>query len=42
MGRKKPSPISRSDRRRLQIRQILFALIAVLVITSFVVSMLVY
>jgi hypothetical protein len=41
MGRKKAPPLTRGDRRRLQIRQILFALIAVLVITSFVVSMLV-
>jgi predicted nucleic acid-binding Zn ribbon protein len=39
MANKKKPQLSRHERRRLRIQQIAFVLIAVLIITSFVVSL---
>ncbi len=39
MTRRKAKPLSRFERRRLRIQQILFATIAVLVIFSFIVTL---
>ncbi len=39
MTRRKASPLSRSERRRLRAQQIIFSIIAVLVIASFIVTL---
>lgn len=39
MSHRKPRPLSRSERRRLRAQQILFSIIAVLVIASFIVTL---
>jgi hypothetical protein len=38
MAAKKKSQLSHGERRRLRVRQVLFTIIAVLVITSFVIG----
>jgi hypothetical protein len=40
MAHRKPRQMSRSEHRRLRFRQILFSVIAILVIASFVISLL--
>lgn len=39
MSRKKAAPLSSRDRRRVRIQQIIFVLFAVIVIASFVISL---
>ncbi|MEW6567434.1 MAG: hypothetical protein AB1449_04565 [Chloroflexota bacterium] len=39
MARKRSAPLSRYERRRLRTQQILFTIIAILVIASFIVSL---
>ena len=39
MSKKKPSDISQRQRRRVRVRQILFAIVAIVVITSFIISL---